>query len=91
MVVHRHHQLYKAPENTLLTYNPLTNKLYLHMMQYRASITLQGYKGKVKYAQFLHDNSEIKYQAAADNSADLLLQLPQKPNMQVPVIELSLY
>jgi alpha-L-fucosidase len=82
---------YKAPENTLLTYNPVTKKLYLHLMQYPAEITLPGYIGKVKYARFLHDHSEIKYQAAGGNSADLLIKLPQKPNLQIPVIELSLY
>ncbi len=82
---------FKYPEKTLLTYNPVTKKLYLHLMQYnQAGITLPGYNGKIKYAQFLHDNSEIKYQAAGDNSPDLLINLPQKPNMQIPVIEFTL-
>jgi len=82
---------YKAPENTLLTYNAAAKKLYLHVMQYnQATITLSGFKGKVKYAQFLHDNSEIKYEPAGDNSNDLQIKLPQKPNMEIPVIELTL-
>lgn len=81
---------FKEPENTLLTYNPVTRKLYMHLMKYRQeTITLPGYKGKVKYARFLHDNSEIRYQSAGDTSSDLLISLPQQPNIQIPVIELS--
>jgi alpha-L-fucosidase len=60
-------------------------------MQYNSSrVTLRGYKGKIKYAQFLHDNSEIKISQAEDNSNDLVLKLPQRPNMEIPVIELAL-
>lgn len=83
---------WRAPENTLLTYNTATKKLYVHLMQYnQGSIIFPGYKGKVKYAQFLHDNSEIKWQPAGDNPNNLILQLPQKPNMEIPVIELALW
>ncbi|OQP60569.1 alpha-L-fucosidase [Niastella vici] len=82
---------FKAPENTLLTYNPVTKKLYLHLMQYnQAALTLPGYAGKIKYAQFLHDNSEIKWQAAGDNGSNLVIKLPQQPNVEIPVIELTL-
>ena len=82
---------YKAPDNTLLTYNAATKKLFLHLMQYhQATLTLAGYKGKIKYVQFLHDHSEIKVQPVGDNSNDLQIQLPQKPNIEIPVIELTL-
>jgi alpha-L-fucosidase len=55
--------------------------------------------GKVKYAQFLHDASEIKIseprqhnRGGSDHSAgDLDLRLPvTKPNTEIPVIELFL-
>ena len=61
-------------------------------MEYPAthSLTLVGYKNKMKYVQFLHDASEIKIKKS-DNDNDIVLQLPEKkPNMEIPVIELML-
>jgi alpha-L-fucosidase len=83
---------FAAPANTLLTYNAATKRLYIHLMQYPLGhISLPGYKDKIKYAQFLHDHSEISIKPAADNSGDLVLKLPdQQPNVEVPVIELTL-
>jgi alpha-L-fucosidase len=83
---------FNVPENTLLTYNPKTKRLYIHLMEYPAthSLTLVGYKNKMRYAQFLHDASEIKIKNS-DIGNDIVLQLPQqKPNMEIPVIELIL-
>ena len=83
---------FNVPENTLLTYNPKTKRLYIHLMEYPAtnSLMLVGYKNKMKYAQFLHDASEIKIKKS-DSDNDIVLQLPeQKPNMEIPVIELIL-
>jgi alpha-L-fucosidase len=83
---------FNVPENTLLTYNPKTKRLYIHLMEYPAthSLTLVGYKNKMKYAQFLHDASEIKIKKS-DSDNDIVLQLPeQKPNMEIPVVELIL-
>ena len=52
---------FEVPANSLLTYNPETNRLYIHLLDYPLqNFTLKGYKGKVKYAQFLHDASEIQ-------------------------------
>jgi alpha-L-fucosidase len=52
---------------------------------------LAGYKGKVKYAQFLHDNSELKFKKESNDSDDLVLELPEKkPGFEIPVIELIL-
>ena len=60
---------------------------------------LEGYKGKVKYAQFLHDGSEIKFGKPRHNvthqesleEKDLMLILPMvKPDIEIPVIELIL-
>ena len=92
---------FKAPENSLLTYNPKTKRLYIHLLDYPMQhLTLPGYKGKVKYAQFLHDGSEIKmtekygYMPIKEGVAgenDLILNLPmKKPNYEIPVIEVLL-
>ena len=91
---------FKAPANTLLTYNPKTNRLYIHLLDYPLqNLRLPGYLGKVKYAQFLHDASEIRiseprqHNRGGDNQGvgDLDLSLPvAKPNVEIPVIELFL-
>lgn len=91
---------FKAPANTLLTYNPETKRLYIHLLDYPLqNFSLPGYKGKIKYAQFLHDGSEVRitapsgYHRIEDESTvnDLNLSLPvTKPNVEIPVIELML-
>ncbi len=91
----------QRPENTFLTYNPETKRLYVHVLQWPfKTLYLPGFKGKIKYAQFLHDGSEIKYtvSAKADDAShmaitageqDLILQMPvEKPGVEIPVIEL---
>jgi len=82
---------FTAPNNTRLTYNKSTNRLYIHLMDYPSkTIKLADAKNKVKYAQFLHDNSELKIKW--DNEGDdLVINLPaDKPPYTVPVIELIL-
>ena len=91
---------FTVPDNTLLTYNPKNNRLYIHLLDYPLqNLRLPGYQGKVKYAQFLHDASEIKiseprqHNRGGDNqgTGDLDLSLPvTKPNLEIPVIELFL-
>ena len=90
---------FKVPENSLLTYNPKTNRLYIHLLDYPLqNLVLPGYAGKIKYAQFLHDASEIKLSARSghglkegEGSSDLNMSLPVlKPNIEIPVIELIL-
>lgn len=90
---------FKAPDHSLLTYNPATNRLYIHLLDYPLqNYTLPGYKGKVKYAQFLHDASEIHIGERSghwlkedEGANDLNLRLPvTKPNVEIPVIELFL-
>lgn len=90
---------FKVPENSLLTYNPKTNRLYIHLLDYPLqNFNLEGYAGKIKYAQFLHDASEIKITARyghgmkeGENPTDINLSLPvTKPNVEIPVIELIL-
>jgi alpha-L-fucosidase len=90
---------FKAPDNSLLTYNPKTNRLYIHLLDYPLqNLVLPGYAGKIKYAQFLHDASEIKLSQRSghglkegEGSNDLNMSLPVlKPNLEIPVIELIL-
>jgi alpha-L-fucosidase len=96
---------FKCPEDCRLTYNPETNRLYLHVYSWPfKNIHLSGFSGKVEYAQFLNDASEVRMvegkeemtmEAGAFNegrkSDTLTLQLPVRmPDVTVPVIELFL-
>jgi alpha-L-fucosidase len=84
---------FTVPSNTLLTYNPDTKRLYVHLLVYpMGRMTLQGMADKVKYIQFLHDASEIGYSAGrGENASDLSLQLPVvKPPVEIPVLEIFL-
>jgi alpha-L-fucosidase len=91
---------FKAPENCLLTYNPTSKRLYVHLLDWPLEqLTLEGYAGKVKYAQLLSDASEIKISSQKETTwiseesktGDLVLTLPvNKPKVEVPVVELFL-
>ena len=91
---------FKAPANTLLTYNAKTKRLYVHVLEWpMGQLHLDGFAGKVKYAQLLNDASEVKFTARPDwqshlekvSGETLTLELPvQKPNVEIPVIELFL-
>jgi len=96
-------EAFDHPDNCLLTYNPETKRLYVHLLQWPfKTLYLPNYKGKVKYAQFLHDGSEIKYTSRSASEAgghttvtagenDLIMELPvSKPSTEIPVIELFL-
>jgi alpha-L-fucosidase len=80
---------FRTPDNTLLTYNPKTNRLYVHLLDYPLQkLVLKDLGEKVKYAQFLHDASEIRIENAGGN---VNLSLPvNKPNVEIPVLELYL-
>ncbi len=88
-----------VPDNTLLTYNPETNRLYIHLLDYPLqNFLLKGYADKIKYAQFLHDASEVKMSKPhgywikqETDPNDVNLSLPvNKPNVEIPVIEIFL-
>jgi len=83
---------FTTPENTLLTYNPVTNRLYIHLLSYPlGSLTLTNMKDKVKYIQFLHDASEIRFRENDEAKNDLILSLPVlKPPTEIPVLEVFL-
>ena len=81
------------PANSLLTYNPETNRLYVHMLAYpMGRISLKGMAGKVKYIQFLHDASEIRFSAGSGaDSGNINVNLPvQKPPVEIVVLEIFL-
>jgi len=87
---------FKAPEDCRLTYNPQTNRMYVHVLAWPfRHLFLDGFAGKVQYAQLLNDASEIPHeepqerQKAGSAQDTLVLNLPvQKPDVAVPVIEL---
>lgn len=82
---------YTVPQGTKLSYNPVTKRLYLFLFEYppNGTLVLPGYKDKIKYAQFLNDESELQY--SPSNDADLALTVPQlKPPYDIPVVELIL-
>lgn len=83
---------FTAPANTLLTYNPATKRLYVHLLAYpMGNLVLKNMADKVKYIQFLHDASEIKYSSVKNDANSLNLSLPiLKPNTEIPVIEVIL-
>jgi alpha-L-fucosidase len=88
---------FTAPQNSLLTFNPRTNRLYIHLLQWpMGKLIIPGLKGKLAYAQLLHDASEVRWtqsyggplvQEKLDDTA-LVFELPiQKPDQEIVVIE----
>ncbi len=74
---------FQAADSVTLTYNGKENRLYLHLLNYPEKVTA-NFMDKVKYAQFLHDGSELKY----DEEGIFLPSL--RPNQEIPVIEVFL-
>ena len=92
---------FTAPPDCRFTQSADGKRLYLHLFAYPfAHIQLRGLAGKVDYAQFLHDGSEVLFSEGKPEhfgeglpeSPDLLvLNIPPvKPDCLVPVIELIL-
>jgi len=92
---------FKAPNGCKFTQSVSGKTLYVHLFEYPFNfLELHGFAGKVDYAQFLHDGSEILFtekgvdhfsegKTASDDLIVLTLPLV-KPNVVVPVIELFL-
>jgi alpha-L-fucosidase len=81
------------PANTILTYNPVTKRLYVHLLAYpMGSLTLVNMADRVKYVQFLHDASEIRFSTGSNETKNNInLQLPvMKPPVEIPVLEVYL-
>lgn len=92
---------FPVPQDCRYTYNPETNRLYLHVYAWPFKhLYLPGMQDKVAFARLLHDKSEIQnialegvhVQTLEDDFKDvLMLELPiKKPSVIVPVIELLL-
>ena len=90
-----------APRGTRLTQSEDGKRLYIHLVEYPyAFLEFRGLSGKIDYAQFLHDGSEILYtegkvahfSEGRTEAEDLVaFNLPAiKPDMEVPVIEVFL-
>jgi alpha-L-fucosidase len=96
-------EAFKTPANCLLTYSPDMKRLYVHVLEWPMGVlALDGFGGKVAYAQLLNDASEVKFSESVETgylpgksegraSNTLILRLPvRQPDITVPVIELFL-
>jgi alpha-L-fucosidase len=95
---------FPKPANCLLTWNPEAKRLYVHVLEWPMGVlSLDGFAGRVEYAQLLNDASEVRFSEEKDASGFMagereeasrnavILQLPVlKPAVEVPVIELYL-
>lgn len=90
-----------APRGTRLTQSEDGKRLYIHLVEYPyAFLEFQGLGGKIDYAQFLHDGSEILYteggvdhfsEARTQSEGLVAFKIPYvKPDVVVPVIEVFL-
>ncbi len=91
------------PPNTLYTYNPALNRLYLHILAWPYKfLPLPGLADRVAYAQLLHDASEVKTgledwfihqgldKQLPPNTLFLNLPATAPHDIPVPVVELFL-
>ena len=92
---------FKAPEGTLLTYDPNAQKLYIHLVSYPGKSLTVAFGDEISFARFLHDGSEIKFSKMQSPPENRLyshggegkwqLSLPAiKPDIVIPVIEVVL-
>ena len=95
---------FPTPQNCLLTYNPATRRVYVHVLEWPiGALHLDSFAGRVAYAQLLNDASEIAFTEGTSEigfmagergeraAGTLTLRLPvQQPRVAVPVVELFL-
>jgi alpha-L-fucosidase len=97
---------FKTPQNCLLTYNPEAKRLYVHVFEWpMGALYLDGFGGRVAYAQLLNDASEIRFidqsrageigffpgERKEERGNAIILRLPVRPpSVTVPVVELFL-
>lgn len=90
-----------APRGTRLTQSADGKRLYIHLMEYPFTfLEMNNLGGKIEYAQFLHDGSEIIYtdlcidpfsKCGASGSDVIAFRLPAiPPEIIDPVIEIIL-
>lgn len=93
---------FETPTDCRLTQSQDGSRIYIHLFAYPfAHLKLRGFSGKIEYAQFLHDGSEVLFSDGCINhfsaqnektdSEITVLYLPDvKPHCLVPVIEIFL-
>ncbi len=90
-----------VPKSCRYTQSEDGKRLYIHIFDYPFRfLEISGLAGKVEYAQFLYDGSEIKFtegkvdhfsQGRTEDETMVVFDLPVvKPNVVVPVIEVFL-
>jgi len=88
---------FPAPQDCRLTWNPETRRMYLHLFSWPVErVFLDGFAGKVEYAQLLNDASEVRMDRLQEHRhgegkdrETLVLRLPvRKPEVTVPVVEM---
>lgn len=93
---------FEAPSGCCLTQSEDGKRLYIHLLDYPfEQLWMGGMAGKISYAQFLHDGSEIRFK---NSSEDIHIGTPEnvpeepaifllpvvQPDVLVPVIEVFL-
>lgn len=93
---------FETPADCRLTQSQDGKRIYIHLFAYPfAHLKLKGFAGKIKYAQFLHDGSEVLFTEGKidhfsagkekEEADTTILYLPDvKPHCLVPVIEIFL-
>ena len=87
-----------VPRGTAITYNPKTNRAYIHLYDYPMGMLPVEWIDRIEYAQFLHDGSDIflrqpqKSHSQTGNTHQVggLVIPVVKPNVEVHVVELWL-
>ena len=91
-----------TPDDCRYTFNPKTNRLYLHLFNWPfGTLHLHGLTGKIRFARFLHDGSEVRVVRMVNTNPEdipygtpedaVTLTLPTvEPSQEVPVIEIIL-
>ncbi len=89
-----------APPDCRYTWNPKTGRLYVHLFAWPfRHLFLDGLAGKVAYAQFLHDGSEVRlgeyedaghYPTVRADAAVLAIPVQPPVGVEVPVLEVFL-
>ena len=87
------------PNEVLLTYNPKSNRLYAHILNFPSHgyFFLSDPDNKIEYARFLHDHSEIKYNdretfgdISINNTKIFSFLHINDPWCEIPVVEILL-
>jgi len=92
---------YPEPRDCRYTYNPETNRLYVHIMRWQHTVYLPNLAGKIRYAQTLHDGCFVRVMENADGTAGdpnpripagyaALSFLSQPRGTEIPVVEVFL-